>query len=691
MTDIDKRSSERAVELDQERAVNERYLREHSSKLALKSTIQIASGAPRNASWVGPNGPRVPIPDEVEALVGRVAFDIDAPLVGRGFYVSSWHHEWDGVLVVSWAAPIARLFYERRDADDELASNLIARRTLLARGDDLVDFDDELFAGGPAGGHPFARVMGTELRVPSAPPGGARPRPGTKLKGPTEAVGSPQLERHTPLVSAGRPSGTQLLPQTAASPDSGAKITANTKGPKAPPALRAERLILEVINRPRTGQLTSLLATLQPEQYRLVTWSDTEPLLVQGQPGTGKTVIAAHRAAYLTNEGREDPPPLTRVLLVGPSDAYVDHVAASVHQLEGSKSVVDVRGLPGLLCQLGGLNSNPREETAERLDGDGAWARLICQAAGVLRGRGRLGKSHAENIRTLVVALLEWSHLLDSLKVNDEQRTWLAQLGRFERVQRSSRYLPFLAAVGLAVKPIARQARWEHVLVDEAQDVRPLEWWILTNQLQIGLASSVSVFGDMNQRRSDWSCASWDEVAEQAGLGGAAVVTPETVDCGYRSTARILAFANQLLPKGERRVAALRKGVDPEVRKVTAALLSQAAVSAAEDLSRRYPTGTVAVISMDHAIISQKLRKSGWARSRTDDRGWTRDGRTVQVLDPSRARGLEFDGVVVVEPADLPENLGRHGTLYTSLTRATQELTVVHARPLPGGLRPPRH
>ena len=51
------------------------------------------------------------------------------------------------------------------------------------------------------------------------------------------------------------------------------------------------------------------------------------------------------------------------------------------------------------------------------------------------------------------------------------------------------------------------------------------------------------------------------------------------------------------------------------------------------------------------------------------------------------ARGLEFDGVVVVEPADYPENVGRLGLLYTSLTRATKELVVVHTKPLPKNLR----
>ncbi len=64
-----------------------------------------------------------------------------------------------------------------------------------------------------------------------------------------------------------------------------------------------------------------------------------------------------------------------------------------------------------------------------------------------------------------------------------------------------------------------------------------------------------------------------------------------------------------------------------------------------------------------------------------------KDGCTIIPLLPSEARGLEFDGVVVVEPADFPANMGREGPLYTSLTRATKELVLVHNKKLPRRLR----
>ena len=68
---------------------------------------------------------------------------------------------------------------------------------------------------------------------------------------------------------------------------------------------------------------------------------------------------------------------------------------------------------------------------------------------------------------------------------------------------------------------------------------------------------------------------------------------------------------------------------------------------------------------------------------------WQKENASIRVLPPQRARGLEFDGVVVVEPADFPENFGRQGVLYTALTRANKYLTVLHNRALPKDLKKP--
>ncbi len=75
--------------------------------------------------------------------------------------------------------------------------------------------------------------------------------------------------------------------------------------------------------------------------------------------------------------------------------------------------------------------------------------------------------------------------------------------------------------------------------------------------------------------------------------------------------------------------------------------------------------------------------------------GWKPDGRHAyvtaerlrfQLLAPEEARGLEFDAVVVMEPAAFRASSGTNGRLYTSLTRANLELVVVHDKPLPAAL-----
>ena len=64
----------------------------------------------------------------------------------------------------------------------------------------------------------------------------------------------------------------------------------------------------------------------------------------------------------------------------------------------------------------------------------------------------------------------------------------------------------------------------------------------------------------------------------------------------------------------------------------------------------------------------------------------TAEHRRFQLLAPEEARGLEFDAVVVVEPAAFRASSGTNGRLYTSLTRANLELVVVHDKPLPAAL-----
>ncbi len=156
----------------------------------------------------------------------------------------------------------------------------------------------------------------------------------------------------------------------------------------------------------------------------------------------------------------------------------------------------------------------------------------------------------------------------------------------------------------------------------------------------------------------------------------------------FRSTSAIHRFASHLLPRHERdRMAVQEEGSRPVTWKVRPADLATATVTAGAKLARDHRGGTVAVIGVEVGPLRSAFAMHGW-RARAAGSDEFSDGElTLRVLSADDARGLEFDAVVVVEPMDFPKNLGRHGLLYTSLTRANRSLAVVHAKPLPDELR----
>ena len=665
--------------LQYERAVNERYQRELRDMIDSHARIVRSRSTTRNQQWTDPSGP-TPIPAAVVGpLAGRVALGVDDDMVPSDFYIGPWHQEWGHVFVVSWAAPVASLFYSGHNSNDPLAGEVTARRTFVAERSDIVAIVDEVEPAG-LGHDPFAKANQRRLIVPPAPvslpktPQVVERLPGEEVVQPSpQGRGEPTL---SPWQRAAAPLPTGPRPVTSGS----------TARPASRPngELRAEEALRTILERPRTGELAPVLATLQPEQYRLVTWPDTVPLVIQGHPGSGKTVIATHRAVYLTHQDREAGP-VGRVALVGPTDRHADHVRKVIRDLDARN--VRVLSLPHFLAELAGLRTQPAPTNEQRrLDTDWSLGRLVDRAVPILREAGRLRPRGSSPSRVLVDALTKHDPLLTQLvEANHELSEWLAQVGSFERASTSERFLPFLAAAAIALTPLAPATQFDHLIVDEAQDVRPLEWRILTATLHH--PERVSLLGDINQRRSDWSPMSWLQLVTDLGLTDEqGRFETQVLDIGFRTTREVLRFANQLLPQGERVDRAIRTGQRPTVLPAASGELAGAVVRESRALSARYPEGLVAVITMVPKVMSDKFRKSGWKRAAMPD-AWTDSERTVLVLHPASARGLEFDGVVVVEPADFPPNVGRLGLLFTSLTRAVQELVVLHSRPLPKDLR----
>jgi DNA helicase IV len=220
-----------------------------------------------------------------------------------------------------------------------------------------------------------------------------------------------------------------------------------------------------------------------------------------------------------------------------------------------------------------------------------------------------------------------------------------------------------------------------HVLVDEAQDLTAMQWRMLTRRCPSG---SMTLVGDPGQASRPGALASWSEALAHLPQHTAARFVTLTIN--YRTPAEVMDVAARLLavaaPTVEPSRSVRSTGEQPRfVATTPEQLLDQTATLAREALAR---TGTLAVIAPAalHAGIISRLGAVG----ASSDASEALDA-AVAVLEPAEAKGLEFDHVVVVEPAQLV-TADRAGLrlLYVTITRTTKTLSVVHAQPLPEGL-----
>jgi DNA helicase IV len=213
-------------------------------------------------------------------------------------------------------------------------------------------------------------------------------------------------------------------------------------------------------------------------------------------------------------------------------------------------------------------------------------------------------------------------------------------------------------------------AAYGHVVVDEAQDLSAMGFRVLARRSP---SRSMTVLGDLAQATAPAGQSSWDDVVGH--LGAPASARRADLDLGYRVPAAIVDVANRLLAEAAPGVTPCRSvrldGRPPQFLAVEAALgtegVHERVVAAVAELTGRYTS--VAVIA-PAGLVPEAHRLPG-----------------ATVLAPPDAKGLEFDAVVVAEPAAIAAGTAQGlRLLYVALTRAVQELIVVHARPLPSAL-----
>nr|WP_254076920.1 AAA family ATPase [Streptomyces pacificus] len=513
----------------------------------------------------------------------------------------------------------------------------------------------------------------------------------------------------------------------------------------------ASAIVAAEIERPRLGPMRDIVATIQPEQDELVRSGLNTSVCVQGAPGSGKTAVGLHRAAYLLYTFPER---LQRagLLVIGPNRTflrYISEVLPSLGEIDIAQLTVGdvvarhpVRRVDTEAAAV--LKHSHRMATAlERAlyarvgypadsiavpDGSYRWrvgAPDLARVVDEVRGTGVPYGIGREHLRSRVVTLIRQQA---ERRAGPKSVTWARRIGRSKPVAalletawpvaRPEEVVAVLLSDPAAMEAAAdgvfddaeqRALRWAapprsaksatwsaedmllldevaglierpggygHVVVDEAQDLSPMQCRAIARRSAFG---SLTVLGDLAQATAPWSAGSWREQLTHLGKAQAPVVPLTT---GFRVPAAVMELANRL-------VGAL--GVDvPPARSLRRD--GELAVSAVDDMASATVSavraaldreGSVAVITADHAVAatSAALRTAGIGTASADGVG---AAARVTVLPATVVKGLEYDHVVVVEPAAIAESepRGLH-RLYVVLTRAVSRLDVLHTRPLP--------
>lgn len=227
-----------------------------------------------------------------------------------------------------------------------------------------------------------------------------------------------------------------------------------------------------------------------------------------------------------------------------------------------------------------------------------------------------------------------------------------------------------------------RQWTYGHVVVDEAQELSPMAWRAIFRRCPL---KSMTIVGDTAQTSHVAAAANW-----------AKALNPHARDrwrlaeltVNYRTPAEIMALAAPVLaaidPTLSVPSSVRENGEKPWLVTVAdPARLAAAVAETVEVEARALPAGQLAVL---HAGDRQDELLAAIQRRLPGASGSAGPGRRVVVLPVREAKGLEFDAVVVVEPAEIARARLGLGDLYVAMTRATQQLGLVHAQPLPDAI-----
>lgn len=512
--------------------------------------------------------------------------------------------------------------------------------------------------------------------------------------------------------------------------------------------LIGEAALFASLSAERTGRMAEIVATIQAEQDAIIRAGLPGVLVVQGGPGTGKTVVALHRAAYLLYTHRDQ---LARrgVLVVGPNATFLRYIEQVLPSLGETEVVLSTIGelLPGVVAtaaespeasrikgSLQMVEVIARAVRAARRDRDRhevtpewllalLWSdpeRLAHAAAGLAATeRAALYRRPGDPWTRADVALLdEAAGLLGDTEAVVRQR----RRADAERAAADAEHLAYarevvhsgLAAGALTVDPLdvepfiallaernahrdgpgtiaeraAADRTWQfgHVIVDEAQELSPMDWRMVMRRCR---RRSMTLVGDLAQAGSVAGVRSWAELLDQCAPGRWRTAE---LTVNYRTPAEIMAVAGDLLaaidPAAAAPVSARSTGVVPWSRCVPADQFGPTLIAAVAAEQGRIGEGRLAVIvpGSRYAELTALVSAArpgvafGGAPALLDA--------STAILPVSQSKGLEFDSVLIADPAAILRESPRGGSdLYVAVTRATQRLGVIADGPLPAVLR----
>ncbi|MBP3036922.1 AAA family ATPase [Arthrobacter sp. zg-ZUI100] len=223
-----------------------------------------------------------------------------------------------------------------------------------------------------------------------------------------------------------------------------------------------------------------------------------------------------------------------------------------------------------------------------------------------------------------------------------------------------------------------------HIVVDEAQELSAMQWRLLMRRCPL---KSFTVVGDIAQTSSAAGATSWQQaltpfVGERWTL--------EELTVNYRTPAQIAEAAVRMANAAGLVVSApkaVREGRwAPFIDQVPdGGLITRLMETLPEDLAA-LEGGLLAIIAEEHHLDAVR-REVGAVYGRRLGTGAGGLEQDIVVTSPREAKGLEFDGVVILEPEELlTAAAGKVGDLYVAMTRPTQRLRLIAARPVPAGI-----